>query len=187
MDVVDLGVIKDDLPSTIQALQQAAQADAIISTGGVSVGDADHVKNALMQSGTMAFWNLAIKPGKPFTYGRVFGTPFLGLPGNPAAVFVTFCLLCRPWLLKAQGAEECAHIVMSVPAGFSIKKPGRRLEYLRARLVAGEQGLFADIHPNQSSGMLSSACWGNGLVEIPVNTTVEEGDNVRFIPYDSFT
>jgi molybdopterin molybdotransferase len=117
----------------------------------------------------------------------VAGTPFLGLPGNPAAVFVTFCLLCRPWFLKAQGADNYAPLSMTVPANFSVKKPGHRQEYLRARLVPGENAWRAEIYPNQSSGVLSSASWGNGLVELPVNTSVDVGDLVTFIPYDSFS
>jgi len=187
LEILDLGIVADDLQDTLRALKRATEADVIISSGGVSVGDADHVKSALQQSGDLAFWHLAIKPGKPFTYGRVAGTPFLGLPGNPAAVFVTFCLLCRPWLLKAQGADNYAPLSMSVPAAFSINKPGRRQEYLRARLVPGDNGVHAEIYPNQSSGVLSSASWGNGLVEIAINTTVGKGDMVRFIPYESFS
>lgn len=184
-DVLDLGVVRDDPQATLHALQQASHADVIISSGGVSVGDADHVKGALQQAGELQFWHLAIKPGKPFTFGHVLGKPFMGLPGNPAAVFVTFSLLCRPWLLKAQGASEWQARRLTVTADFTISKPGRRQEYLRARLDQEANGPVVRIYPNQSSGVLYSACWGNGLVELPVDTCVKKGDSVTFIPYDS--
>lgn len=183
--VVDLGVVADTPAATEAALRAAAeQADVIISSGGVSVGEEDHVKNALASLGDIELWKLAIKPGKPFTYGRVLGKPFLGLPGNPAAVFVTFCILCRPWLLKAQGATNSDAPAFQVPAGFSIGKPGRRQEYLRARLEQRDGATVAVPFPNQSSGVLYSASWGSGFVVIPVDTTVAEGDPVTWLPYD---
>ncbi len=185
MNSVDLGVVADTPVATEAALRHAAeQADVIISSGGVSVGEEDHVKNALSALGDIQLWKLAIKPGKPFTYGTVLGKPFLGLPGNPAAVFVTFSILCRPWLLKTQGATQLASPVFSVKAGFSIRKPGKRQEYLRVKLEQRDGEQVAVPFPNQSSGVLFSASWGSGFVVVPVNTTVEEGSSVTYLPYD---
>jgi molybdopterin molybdotransferase len=184
LPVVDLGVVADTPAATEQALRAAAeQADVIISSGGVSVGEEDHVKNALDTLGDIELWKLAIKPGKPFTFGTVLGKPFLGLPGNPAAVFVTFSILCRPWLLKSQGASQWEAPTFPVPAGFSIRKPGRRQEYLRVRLESRAGGLVAVPFPNQSSGVLYSASWGSGFVIVPVDTTIAEGDPVTYLPY----
>jgi len=185
LDIVDLGVIPDDVEKTEAALiQAAAEADVIISSGGVSVGEEDHVKSVLDKLGHLEFWRLAIKPGKPFTYGRVMDTPFLGLPGNPAAVFVTFALLCRPWLLKKQGASNIMPVEITVPAAFSTRKPIGRQHYVRARLVETDGGRAVEMYPNQSSGILFSASWGNGFAVIPAGETVAEGELVRFLPYD---
>lgn len=185
MDIIDLGVIADTPAATEAALRQAAeQADVVISSGGVSVGEEDHVKNALSSLGDIHLWKLAIKPGKPFTYGTVLGKPFLGLPGNPAAVFVTFNILCRPWLLKTQGATVLDTPSFPVKAGFNIRKAGRRQEYLRSRLEQRNGEMVAVPFPNQSSGVLYSASWGTGFVVVPVGNTVEEGDLVNYLPYD---
>lgn len=185
MQVVDLGVVADTAAATEAVLLRAAeQADVIISSGGVSVGEEDHVKNILSKLGEIQLWKLAIKPGKPFTFGQVAGKPFLGLPGNPAAVFITFSILCRPWLLKAQGAQLIDAPSFQVKAAFKLHKPGRRQEYLRSRLELRYGEWVAVPFPNQSSGALYSASWGTGLVVIPVETTVAEGDWVRYIPYD---
>ena len=185
MDIIDLGVIADTPAATEAALRQAAeQADVVISSGGVSVGEEDHVKNALSSLGDIHLWKLAIKPGKPFTYGTVLDKPFLGLPGNPAAVFVTFNILCRPWLLKTQGATVLDTPSFPVKAGFNIRKAGRRQEYLRSRLEQRNGEMVAVSFPNQSSGVLYSASWGTGFVVVPVGNTVEEGDLVNYLPYD---
>lgn len=184
-ELVDLGVVADTPAATEAALRSAAaQADVILSSGGVSVGEEDHVKNALATLGDIHLWKLAIKPGKPFTHGTVLGKPFLGLPGNPAAVFVTFNILCRPWLLKAQGASQLETPEFLVKAGFAIKKAGKRQEYLRVRLEnqAGVPVLVP--FPNQSSGVLFSASWGSGFAIVPAHTTVEEGSMVRYLPFD---
>lgn len=185
LDIVDLGVIPDDVEKTEAALIQAAsEADVIISSGGVSVGEEDHVKSVLDRLGHLEFWRLAIKPGKPFTYGHVMDTPFLGLPGNPAAVFVTFALLCRPWLLKKQGANHILPNEIKIPAAFSTSKPIGRQHYVRARLVETASGRVVEMYPNQSSGILFSASWGNGFAVIPPGEVVTEGDQVRFLPYE---
>jgi len=185
LDILDLGVVPDDIGATETAfIRAASEADVVLSSGGVSVGEEDHIKAVLDKLGSLAFWRLAIKPGKPFTLGRIMDIPFAGLPGNPAAVFVTFALLCRPWLLKMQGASDYMPTEVLVPAGFSTRKPGGRQEYLRARLVQSEQGSNVEIYPNQSSGVLFSASWGNGFAVVPPGQRVSEGDLVRFLPYE---
>lgn len=183
MNVLDIGVVEDDLAATEKALKTASEADVIISTGGVSVGEEDHVKNALDRLGEVALWKLAIKPGKPFTFGQVLQTPFMGLPGNPAAVLITFCILCRPYLLKSQGAVNIEPLLVESSADFSTKKPAVRQQYLQARLLDGSEGNRVEIFPNQSSGMLSSAAWANGVVVVPAQQVIEKGDKVQFIPY----
>ncbi|RLU03642.1 MAG: molybdopterin molybdenumtransferase MoeA [Ketobacter sp.] len=186
MEILDLGIVPDDLEQTESAfIRAAAEADVVISSGGVSVGEEDHIKTMLEKLGQLAFWKLAIKPGKPFAFGSIMETPFVGLPGNPAAVFVTFALLARPWLLKMQGATGYLAQEVLVPAGFSTRKTGGRQEYLRARLLETESGPQVEIYPNQSSGILFSACWGNGFAVIPPGQVVAEGDPVRFLPYDA--
>lgn len=185
MTILDLGIVADTPAATEAALRQAAaQADVIISSGGVSVGEEDHVKNTLSALGSLHLWKLAIKPGKPFTYGTVLGKPFLGLPGNPAAVFVTFNILCRPWLLKTQGATALEAPVYRVKAGFVFPRPIRRQEYLRVRLEPRDGETVAVPFPNQSSGVLYSASWGDGFVVVPAGTTVAAGDWVDYLPYE---
>jgi len=186
LEILDLGVVADDVEQTEAAfIRAAAEADVIISSGGVSVGEEDHIKRVLQKLGQLNFWKLAIKPGKPFTCGTIMGTPFAGLPGNPAAVLVTFALLCRPWLLKMQGASQLAPMEVTAQANFSTRKPATRQDYLRARLVPSEQGPRVEIYPNQSSGVLMSASWGNGFAVIPPGQVVAPGDWVRFLPYDA--
>ena len=185
LDILDLGVVPDELEATEAALiKAAAEADVVLSSGGVSVGEEDHVRVLLERMGELRFWRLAIKPGKPFTCGQILGTPFAGLPANPAAVFVTFLVLCRPWLLKMQGASAQRPDLLRVVAGFSLDRAGVRQQYLRARLVATDSGPVAEIYPNQSSGILYSASWGNGMVVIPPGVTVSEGDTVDFLLYE---
>lgn len=183
IEVMDLGIIADNPAATEAALREAAKADCIFSSGGVSVGEEDHVKAAIEKLGSLNLWKLAIKPGKPFAYGEVLGTPFLALPGNPAAVFVTFAVLCRPWLLKRQGGREWHTSEMSLPANFQRKKPAGRQEYLRARAEQVDGQWQVTPYDNQSSGVLFSACWGNGFAVLPIGATVERGQPVRFIPY----
>ncbi|MBU6952344.1 gephyrin-like molybdotransferase Glp [Hahella sp. HN01] len=187
-EIFDLGVIADTYEATEQALlQAAADADLIISSGGVSVGEEDHVKAAVEANGELNMWRLAIKPGKPLAFGQVGATPFLGLPGNPAAVFVTFCILARPYILKMQGAAESgASAVARLPALFDIPKPGGREEYLRVRVSVDDEGRAGlEMHPNQSSGVLSSASWADGFAVAPANTTIQRGDLVEYISFIS--
>lgn len=177
-EVVDGGILADDLELTRQALGALSDVDLILSTGGVSVGEADFLGQALREEGELALWKLAIKPGKPLTFGHFRGVPVIGLPGNPASTLVTFGLLARPYLLRRLGVERIEPLGFPVPAGFTWCKPGNRREYLRARLENGR----AVIYRNQSSGVLRSAAWADGLVEVLEGTTLAEGDLLRFIP-----
>ncbi|CAN7355968.1 molybdopterin molybdotransferase MoeA [Aquipseudomonas alcaligenes] len=177
-EVVDGGILADDLELTRKALGELTGVDLILSTGGVSVGEADFLGMALREAGELALWKLAIKPGKPLTFGHFQGVPVIGLPGNPASTLVTFGLLTRPYLLRRLGVDKVAPLGFPVPAGFTWSKPGNRREYLRARLENGR----AVIYRNQSSGVLRSAAWAEGLVEVLEGTTLAEGDSLRFIP-----
>ena len=177
-EVVDAGILPDDLPATRQRLAELGAVDLILSTGGVSVGEADFLGIALREEGELALWKLAIKPGKPLTFGHFRGVPVIGLPGNPASTLVTFALLARPYLLRRQGVQDVAPLKFQVPAGFVWAKPGNRREYLRGRLDQGR----AIIYKNQSSGVLRSAAWADGLVEVLEDSTLAEGDGVGFIP-----
>ena len=179
-EVSDLGIVPDRLDATVQALQQAARGhDLILTSGGVSVGEEDHIKPAVQSLGSLDLWHLAIKPGKPFACGRVQDAHFIGLPGNPVSSFVTFLLLVRPFLLRLQGARHVAVNSITVPAHFTLAKADKRREFLRARRNA-QGGL--DLFPNQSSGVLTSAVWADGLVDNPSGQTIAYGDLVRFIP-----
>jgi molybdopterin molybdotransferase len=179
-EVSDFGIVSDRLDATLQALTRAAQDhDLILTSGGVSVGEEDHVKPAVQQLGSLDLWQIAIKPGKPFAYGKVGAAHFMGLPGNPVSSFVTFLLLVRPFLLRLQGAAQLAPASFLLPANFSLPRPDKRREFLRVRRNA-QGGL--DLFSNQSSGVLTSAVWGDGLVDNPAGATVAPGDIVRFIP-----
>ena len=178
--IVDGGILPDDPEHTRSRLRALAdQADVIISSGGVSVGEADCLGQVLRENGEVSLWKLAIKPGKPFTLGSFANTPVLGLPGNPAATLVTFLLLVRPYLLTRLGCTTVEPTTFSLPAGFDWQRPGNRDEYLRADFVDGRILLAG----NQSSGVLSSASKANGLVLIPVGSTVNQGETLSFLPF----
>ncbi len=177
-EVVDAGILPDDLEKTRAALAELNEVDLILSTGGVSVGEADFLGHALREEGELALWKLAIKPGKPLTFGHFRGVPVIGLPGNPASTLVTFALLARAYLLRRQGVADVAPMQFPVPAGFVWSKAGNRREYLRGRLQQGR----AVAYGNQSSGVLRSAAWADGLIEVREGTTVAEGDWINFIP-----
>ncbi len=177
-EVRDAGILPDDAQRTREALAALGDADLVLSTGGVSVGEADHLGQVLREEGELALWKLAIKPGKPLTCGHFRGVPVLGLPGNPASTLVTFALLARPYLLRRLGVQRVAPLSVEVAAGFAWSKPGKRREYLRARLENGR----AVLYPNQSSGVLRSAAWADGLVEVLEERSYAEGDVLRFIP-----
>jgi molybdopterin molybdotransferase len=181
-EVVDLGVVRDDPRAVLEALVRAArEADVIITSGGVSVGEEDHVKSAVESLGSLDLWRIAIKPGKPFAWGRVQDTPFLGLPGNPVSVLVTLLVVARPFLFACQGVADTVVQAVSQPAAFA--KPGSsREDYLRVR--GGPAGL--ELFPNQSSGVLYSAAWGDGLVRQKVDEDIEAGGRVEFLPWALF-
>ncbi|MCX7276274.1 MAG: molybdopterin molybdotransferase MoeA [Burkholderiales bacterium] len=177
--VTDYGIVPDQRAATEHALRDASQAhDLILTSGGVSVGEEDHVKPAVQALGQLNLWQIAIKPGKPFAYGRVGGAHFIGLPGNPVSSYITFLLLVRPFLLSLQGATQLVPQAMALPAHFAWPRADQRREFLRVRRnAAGGLDLFA----NQSSGVLTSAAWGDGVVDNPPGQTIAHGDMVRFI------
>lgn len=184
-DVINLGIVEDTLEATRNTLKKAAeQADLVITSGGVSVGEEDYVRIALEELGELSMWRISIKPGKPLAFGIVGETPFLGLPGNPVSAFVTFLLFVRPFILKQQGLSEVLPQQLSVRAAFDWPKPGKRREYLRAKLRAGQDGVAeATIYPHQGSGVLSSASWADSLAVIPEGETIASGDPVTLIPF----
>ena len=177
----DPAIIHNTLTRALTDPQQ--RPDVIISTGGVSVGEEDHLRVVLEQQGELDFWRLAIKPGKPFTYGRVDDIPFFGLPGNPSAVLVCYLMLVLPTLRRCCGADNVLPEPFCLPADFSVKKPGKRQEYLRVRCVPKNGALVLEKHPNQSSGMLSSAVWADGLAMVPVGETVSPGSVLAYWPF----
>ncbi len=180
-EVVDLGIVPDKLDATRAALRDAAsKADVILTSGGVSVGEEDHLRPAVQAEGRLDLWAIAIKPGKPFAYGRVGKSHFIGLPGNPVSSLVAFLVLVRPFLLKLQGATRLAPRGYRIPAGFDWPKPDKRREFLRVRLDE-DSGLA--LFGNQSSGVLTSAFWADGLLDNPAGRAFAAGDAVRFIPF----
>lgn len=181
-EVIDLGIAPDQ-PERIQAMfkDAASKADVIISSGGVSVGEEDHVKAIVEKMGSLDLWRIAIKPGKPFAFGRVLGKPFLGLPGNPVSVFVTLIIIGRPFLFACQGMQPKSLSFSQVTALF--EKPGSsREDYLRVCL--SDQGV--DLYSSQSSGVLLSTSHSDGLVRQPLGRDIQPGDTVDFIPYAQF-
>lgn len=180
-ELIDLGIVPDDLQKTRETLKRAAQGtDLILTSGGVSVGEEDHVKAAVTAEGELNLWKIAIKPGKPLAFGSVGSTPFIGLPGNPVASFVTFLMLVRPFLLKRQGAAIQAPHGISLVADFEWKRPDTRREFVRARIGDNGQAL---IYPQQGSGVLTSTVWADGFIDLAPGQVVAKGDVVRFLPF----
>ncbi|KAA1172377.1 molybdopterin molybdotransferase MoeA [Marinobacter salinexigens] len=183
-DIVLCETLEDTREATRATLQRAATAaDLVITSGGVSVGEEDHVRAVLEDGGELSLWRLAIKPGKPLAFGHIAGTPVLGLPGNPAAVLVTFLMIGMPFIRKCQGRPVTAPLSETLPAAFPVASPSVRREFVRARkeLIDGETRVAA--YPNQSSGVLSSACWADGLAIVPENTTVQPGDLLTYYSF----
>ncbi len=181
--VTDMGIVPDNLDATKAALVNAsAEHDLVLTSGGVSVGEEDHIKPAVQALGQLNLWQIAMKPGKPFAYGKIGAAHFIGLPGNPVSSFVTFLLLVRPFIRKLQGVTRLAPDATAYRADFNWPKPDKRREFLRARCNASG-GL--DLFDNQSSGVLTSAIWADGLVDNPAGHTIAFGDVVRFIPFSS--
>ncbi len=184
-EVIDLGICEDTPQATEAILRQAADSsDLVISTGGVSVGEEDHVKSVVERLGELKLWKLAIKPGKPLAYGKILGVPFIGLPGNPASVFVTFNLVARPYILSLQGATDVAPVTVFVAAGFSTQSAGRRQEYLRAKVVNIDGCSRVDIYSQQSSDVLTSTSWANCLAIVPAGKIVNEGDVIEVMLFE---
>jgi len=180
-EVSDLGIVPDKRDATIEALRQAADRnDLIVTTGGVSVGEEDHIKAAVQWLGSLELWSLSMKPGKPFAYGRIGNAHVTGLPGNPVSSFLTFLLLVRPFLLTLQGASRVAPQPVPMRADFDWPRADRRREFLRAR--RNDQGGL-DLFPNQSSGVLTSTVWGDGVIDTPAGQPFKAGDTVQFIPF----
>ncbi len=188
-DYHDFGIVADTRAATIALLQKAAaRCDVLVSTGGVSVGEEDHVKAAVESLGEIKLWKLAIKPGKPLAYGRVAGVPFFGLPGNPASAFVSFGLVVRLYLLAMQGAAATQYRTRWVKAGFDWPHAGTREEYLRGKLGLNDAGEeTATVFDNQSSGILSSISRADCLVVMPIAATCRRGDLVQVISLRDWT
>jgi molybdopterin molybdotransferase len=185
-ELIDLGRVQDTLEATVEAMKQAATiADVVITTGGVSVGEEDHIKPAIEQVGALDMWKVKMKPGKPIAFGNINGTPFIGLPGNPVSAFATFNLFARPYLLKMQGASAIKAKPIWLEADFEWLKAGFRREFARAKLVNKNQRTYVDIYHNQGSGVLTSAVWAEGFVVIPEDTQIKKGDKVAFYPFNA--
>ena len=182
-EVTDMGIVPDRLEATIEALKTASTGhDLILTSGGVSVGEEDHIKPAVRVLGELNLWQIAIKPGKPFAYGTVNAAHFIGLPGNPVSSFVTFLLLVRPFILSLQGVTDVAIKSIAACAHFDWARADKRREFLRVRQNAAG-GL--DLFDNQGSGVLTSAVLGDGLLDNPPGRTIAHGDTVQFIPFSA--
>lgn len=181
--VNDYGIVRDSAQATREALSRAAsENDVIITCGGVSVGEEDHVKAAVMALGSLDLWQISMKPGKPLAYGRVGQADFIGLPGNPVSAFVTFLLMARPFLLKRMGASETALKYLTATANFEWPKPDRRREFLRVKISTSSTGTpVLDLWPNQGSGVMSSLAWADGLVDLAPETKIARGDVLRYL------
>lgn len=186
-EVTDYGIVPDQREATLAALRGAARNhDLVLTSGGVSVGEEDHIKPSVQQLGELDLWQISMKPGKPFAYGKLYRSGpqdachFAGLPGNPVSSYVTFLLLVRPFLLRLQGASNVEPVRMALPAHFEIQRGDKRREFLRVRRNA-TGGL--DLYPNQSSGVLTSTVWGDGLVDNPAGGTIDHGDMVQFLVF----
>jgi molybdopterin molybdotransferase len=185
--VTDLGILPDDLATVRDALGKAARDhDLLFTSGGVSVGDEDHVKAAVEAQGSLHFWRLAIKPGRPLALGQIGAVPFVGLPGNPAAAMVTFMRFARPLILRLAGATEVEPVLYRVSADFDHKKKLDRREWVRARLVTQDDGGLAAVKfPREGAGILSSLVESHGLVELPEDMTqLSRGTMVDFLPFN---
>ncbi len=184
-EIVDLGTVADRLEDIKETLAEAARsADLVVTSGGVSVGEEDHVKQALEDVGRLQLWRIRMKPGKPLAFGRIADTPFFGLPGNPVSVVVTFVLFVRAYLTRMQGRRDAEARYYPVAAGFDWPRPAVRREFVRARLEhePGDRQV-AVIYPKQGSDVLRSVAWAQGLVEIPEGRAIERGDRVHFFPF----
>ncbi|HUL67459.1 MAG TPA: gephyrin-like molybdotransferase Glp [Burkholderiaceae bacterium] len=180
-EVTDLGIVPDERARTRAAFVTAASgSDLIVTSGGVSVGEEDHVRPAVEAEGALQLWQIAMKPGKPVAFGHVRNVPFIGLPGNPVSSFVTFLLFARPFILRRQGVNDVKVPALPLRADFEWPKPDRRREFLRVCRNA-EYGL--DLFPMQNSAVLTSTAWADGLVDLPADTVVARGNVVRYLSF----
>ena len=180
-DVHDYGIVPDTLEATRAALRRsAAETDVIVTSGGVSVGEADYVKPAVEAEGKLLMWRIAMKPGRPLAFGSVSNAFFIGLPGNPVSSFVTFLIFVRPFLLRTQGVSHTEPKIIQARADFDWPEPDARREFLRVKWNA-QGGL--DLYPTQDSAVLTSTAWADGLVDNPAGRAIRKGDSVRFLPY----
>lgn len=180
-EVRDYGIVPDSLEATREVLRRAAkECDLIVTSGGVSVGEADYVKPAVEAEGRLLMWRIAMKPGRPLAFGELGASFFIGLPGNPVSSFVTFLLFVRPFLLRLQGESEVAPRAIAARADFDWPEPDARREFLRVKW--NPQGGL-DLYPTQDSAVLTSTAWADGLVDNPEKQAIRKGDTVRFLPY----
>ena len=187
-DVINLGNIEDKLDATCDALETLeGQCDLIMTTGGVSVGEEDHVKPAVEKLGELNLWKIRMKPGKPLAYGKVKQTPFIGLPGNPVSSFVTFCIFSLPFIKKMQGNSNYDSKILKVKANFDSKRAKPRREYARVRIDYSAEIPLASLYLKQGSDVMSSVVWADGLIEIPENTTFEAGTILNYYPLSELT
>jgi len=184
-EVIERGIVADTPQATREAIAAAAdEADLVLASGGVSVGEEDHIKPAVEALGRLDIWRLAIRPGKPLAFGWVDGKPFIGTPGNPVSLFVTFVLFARPFILRCMGVAEPLPRVLRATAAFDWPKPDKRREFHRARLESAADGSpEVHVHESRSSGVLSSVAWANGLVVLAEQQVVRRGDAVDFLPF----
>ena len=187
-DVINLGNIEDKLDATCDALEALeSQCDLIMTTGGVSVGEEDHVKPAVEKLGELNLWKIRMKPGKPLAYGKVKQTPFIGLPGNPVSSFVTFCIFSLPFIKKMQGNSNYESKILKVKSNFDCKRAKPRREYARVRIDHSTETPLANLFPKQGSDVMSSVVWADGIIEIPENTTFEAGTILNYYSMDELT
>jgi molybdopterin molybdotransferase len=180
-EVRDYGIVPDKLDATREVLRRAAaENDIIVTSGGVSVGDEDHVKPAVEAEGSLLMWRIAMKPGRPLAVGKVGKAPFIGLPGNPVSSFVTFLIFARPFILRTQGVERTQPNSIDARADFDWPEPDARREFLRVKWNA-QGGL--DLYPTQDSAVLTSTAWADGLVDNPAKCAIRKGERVTFLPY----
>ena len=187
-DVINLGNIEDNLDATCEALEALeSQCDLIMTTGGVSVGEEDHVKPAVEKLGELNLWKIRMKPGKPLAYGKVKQTPFIGLPGNPVSSFVTFCIFSLPFIKKMQGNSNYESKILKVKTNFDCKRAKPRREYARVRIDHSTETPLANLFPKQGSDVMSSVVWADGIIEIPENTTFETGTILNYYSMSELT
>ena len=187
-EVINLGNIKDNLDSTCKALETlASDCDLIMTTGGVSVGEEDHVKPAVEKLGKLSLWRIKMKPGKPLAFGNVGKAAFIGLPGNPVSAMVTFFLFARPFIKKMQGVSQYKNQTTQVQTNFDWRRPRPRREFVRVKLDHSTIPASANLYPKQGSDVLSSVVWADGLVEIPENSTFTQGEVLNYYSLTELT